>query len=623
MKSFSTPSYKRNYPREWLNGYIIPIYKKGDRTNPSNYRGITITSCLGKLFNMVLNERLSKFFEKHKIISPYQIGFKKKHRTSDHMFILNTLVNKYTGAGKKLFTCFVDMQKAFDTVNRRKLLQKLKQTGIGTLMYNLIHNMYLTSKARLSVKTGNTMTNSFNSEIGVYQGDVLSPLLFNLYVNGIVQCFNETCESPKLDSTPVNCLLYADDIVIISTSQEGLQNSMNKLNMYCKSWDLKVNTEKTKAMVFSKRKEKTYTNVTYEGKSIQTVDTYRYLGVQLNCNGKFDTTKSDLSKRGLKAIFKLKATFKNSQISFDTLMHLFDHTIKPIMVYASDVWGHSYTQDGEINFNNLLRYDDIEQTHLKYLRFALCVSKKAPNIGIYGETGRYPLAIDAMINSIKYWSRLNALDNEQLLKKAFNESKRDHQNSLCKNVEHLMLKTKINLDASTSYIANYIRKQLQDKFITFWKDKLYDDTNSKFGNKLRSYRTYKNTFKKEEYLKIKSSATRGAFSRLRLSAHKLHIETGRYVAKKDRKDPQDRLCNLCNDTLCEDEYHFVTICSYYRDHRNKLYEEICRKYDFFANYSSAEKFIWLMSNIDCNVLYPLLKYIGACFKLRNTGLCKN
>ena len=96
------------------------------------------------------------------------------------------------------------------------------------------------------------MTNTFKSEVGLYQGDVLSPLLFNLYINGLNERFDITCEPVEQDNNPLSCLMYADNVVLLSKSETGLQKAMDKLNGYCKTWDLKVNTDKTNVIVFNK-----------------------------------------------------------------------------------------------------------------------------------------------------------------------------------------------------------------------------------------------------------------------------------------------------------------------------------------------------------------------------------
>ena len=107
------------YPKCWKISFLKPIFKSKSPLDPNNYRGIAMMSCLGKLFNKILSNRLEKFFETNNIIKKEQIGFMKKSRTSDHMFILRTLIDKMKMKmiGKsKLFCCFVDFRKAFDTV---------------------------------------------------------------------------------------------------------------------------------------------------------------------------------------------------------------------------------------------------------------------------------------------------------------------------------------------------------------------------------------------------------------------------------------------------------------------------------------------------------------------------
>ncbi len=325
------------YPDKWLCGYIIPIHKKGELTDPCNYRGITIISCLGKLFNMIINERLLAFFKSKNIIGNSQIGFNKGSRTTDHIFVLHTLINKYMAKGEKIYACFVDLKKAFDSVNRLKLLLKLKATGIGTLTYTIIKDMYTRSKGNLCVKIGNELTNSFKSEVGLYQGDVLSPLLFNLYINDLTKYLDKSCDPVELNNSPLSCLMYADDIVLLSKSENGLQRAIDKLNNYCNTWDLKVNTVKTKVLVFNKGGKVCKTNIVYDNHKIESEQSYKYLGMLLTANGTLTKTRIDLSKRGQKAIFKLKTMFKQATVGFHTSMRLFDHIIKPILLYGSDI----------------------------------------------------------------------------------------------------------------------------------------------------------------------------------------------------------------------------------------------------------------------------------------------
>jgi hypothetical protein len=105
------------YPDTWSNGYISPIFKSDDPADPNNYRGITITSNLGKVFNNVLNTGLDSFLTEHNLIHvhPSQVGFTKHARTSDHCFIVKCLIDKYCSTKEgRLYACFIDFHKAFD-----------------------------------------------------------------------------------------------------------------------------------------------------------------------------------------------------------------------------------------------------------------------------------------------------------------------------------------------------------------------------------------------------------------------------------------------------------------------------------------------------------------------------
>ena len=130
------------YPTEWVQGLIFPIYKTGDPLNPSNYRGIAITSCLSKLFNSILNARLEKYILKNELIRNEQIGFKAGCRTPDHIFKLKTIIDKYLNKSKKVYACFIDLRKAFDSVIHSALFLKLLRAKIGGKFLALLKSLY-------------------------------------------------------------------------------------------------------------------------------------------------------------------------------------------------------------------------------------------------------------------------------------------------------------------------------------------------------------------------------------------------------------------------------------------------------------------------------------------------
>ena len=119
-------------PLEWCLGLIIPIYKnKGSANDPNNYRGITLLSCLGKFFTLCINIRLGKYLESRGVIGEEQAAFREGYGTMDHVFVFNEIVNFYIHNKKKLFACFIDYEKAFDTIDRTSLWGKLLENNIN------------------------------------------------------------------------------------------------------------------------------------------------------------------------------------------------------------------------------------------------------------------------------------------------------------------------------------------------------------------------------------------------------------------------------------------------------------------------------------------------------------
>ena len=126
----------------------------------------------------------------------------------------------------------------------------MQNIGIKGLFYNIVKIMYTDNFLRL--KIGNGMTDEFSSEIGVRHGDTLSPNLFKIFINDIVDAFDKDCDGATLGKYQLNCLMYAADVILISESERGLQNCLKKLEDYCDMWCLDININKTKTIIFNK-----------------------------------------------------------------------------------------------------------------------------------------------------------------------------------------------------------------------------------------------------------------------------------------------------------------------------------------------------------------------------------
>ena len=229
------------------------------------------------MFNRILNLRLDKFLSTNNIINNCQIGFTKEARTSDHMFVLKTIIDQCNAANERLFACFVDFQKAFDTVIHTGIKLKLLEIGVGTLFYNIIKNMYAASKS--CIKVNNEITDYFETKLGVKQGDNFSPNLFKIFINDLPKYLQETPDFVSLNGRPVHFLMYADDVILLSKTAAGLQSKIYILNHYCEDWCLNVNTSKTKMLVFNKAGRHYRLNFKINNVPLESVNEYKYLGI--------------------------------------------------------------------------------------------------------------------------------------------------------------------------------------------------------------------------------------------------------------------------------------------------------------------------------------------------------
>ena len=426
------------YPEKWAEGYIAPLHKANDILDPNNYRGLTITSSIGKLFNSILNSRLDKFLVEHKIIDGCQIGFTKKARTSDHMFVIKTIIDKYcNNPGGRLYACFVDFKKAFDTVIHTGIKLKLLDIGVGSSFYNIIKSMYEVSKS--CVKVNENLTNSFSTHLGVKQGDNLSPNLFKIFINNLTNYLKHSEDPVSINDQDLHCLMYADDIVLLSTSPNGLQKKLDILQNYCNDWCLSVNTNKTKVLIFNKagRLINKY-DFMLNGIKLECVNSYKYLGIHFCASGSFTVAQDELYKKALKAYFKLSKDFLSLHPSVKTSMHVFDHTIKPILLYSCEIWGafnpmSSKYRNGIFSFDHIYSKLPAEKLHTKFCKFILGAPKKSTNFAVLTELGRLPIYFNMIKAVTKYYYRLEKSDtNCPLLYNAFIESKKLYESDSVK-----------------------------------------------------------------------------------------------------------------------------------------------------------------------------------------------
>ena len=546
-----------SYP--WSSSIISPIHKSGDRYDPDNYRAIAVSSCIGKLFSSILLNRLVAFRHQHCPDPINQLGFCKDAQTNDHIFTLKTIIDKYRKKKRqKLFACFVDLKKAFDTVSRPFLLHKITNLGIEGKFFTLLKNMYDNSHAK--IKLEKLLSPSFKIEKGTEQGHPISPELFKMYILDLSSRLEIVGDFPCLLETIVNHLLWADDLVLLALNEISLQNILNILNDFCTDWELEINLKKTKILAFGSRK--CDTKFVIGDNQIEYADRYCYLGIVFDKNGTFTPALSELRKKSLKAFFGLKRYILRDALSFDALLKLFDSLIKPVLLYGCQIIApHTLltkilaNTPNTHNYFNTVGNNMYEKFQLKFLKWACGVHRKTSNLAIFGDTGRYPITINAIKLAIDYFDRCNNAPEHTLLYKSFAEQ-RILNLEWHANITDIINKYNLN---STRIRSTSISQNLYEEFRNLWKTGIDD------SEKLVFYKTIKSNFERELYLKIRNFEERSNICKLRASAHSLAIEQGRYTTPKTPRC--ERVCIFClfkkNNITVETEMHALTECPLY------------------------------------------------------------
>ena len=486
------------YPSKWTTNFLKPIYKKGGVTDPGNYRGLAIGSALPKLFSLILLKRLTNYMASKTFLSPNQIGFMKGSTTSDHIFLLQTIIEKFVKKNKnKLYAAFIDFRKAYDRVSRDKLLYRLKTLGInGTFLKN-IESMY--KQTFYSIKLKNGHLEAISSNLGLKQGCPLSPMLFNLYIDDVGCIFDQQCDAIPISDIYLNHFLYADDLVLLSQSRPGLQNCLNKLHQFTETKGLTISIDKSKTIIFNTTGKREKESFTLNETKLESVQSFCYLGFEVKASGTVTHALNTMHDKANKAMRPLLCAISKFNIPVKTSISLFHALIAPIILYGAENWStlsekklHSLTLDSAFDNNNKSKVNTI---HKKFLKYILGIHRSSPTLAVMGDTGEVPLLIKAYRLMINFWHRIRGLPDDTLVKKALLENTIMRSNWII-TIEKLLnlfgiqfLENNKSFKESTKSICNL-------KYIERWKNNLTNmDT-----PRLYFYKSEKNSFGFECYL---------------------------------------------------------------------------------------------------------------------------
>ena len=410
--------------------------------------------------------------------------------------------------------------------------------------------MYTTVK--LCIRYKSSFSQFFSSHIGLKQGDPSSPLLFMLFVNDIVNNINADLNGVfTTNELKLFLILFADDQVVFAKSPQTLQSMLNDIENYCETWRLKINTSKTKAMIFEKGRRTHYDFYIYNT-VIDVVDSFKYLGITLFKNGNWYRSQKTIAQHASFALYNLFTVFKDIQLPVSQKCKLFDSLVGSILNFGADVWG-------------MHEASDIEMIQNKLLRRILGVRKSTNLSALYGETGRVPLSVFRKIIMIKYWIKIISQNDSSLLKQAYFMLKDDadaNRNYNGKNwashIKSILQQHGFEYVWNSQFNIEIPFEAIRQRIFDMYHQKWYSDINN--SNRLQSYCLFKHDFKLGDYLTdITDNKYKIALARFRTSSHNLSIETGRY----DNTLRQERICRSCNMNQIEDEYNFLLACPHF------------------------------------------------------------
>ena len=328
---FKTSMDDRRLPQSWKMAQIVPIHKDGSREEVGNYRPVSLTSTILKVMERIICRQIANFLTDCGIISNSQHGFRSKRSCTTNLLSFLDEITRRLDRGEDVEVAYLDFRKAFDSVNHRLLIHKLRIYGINTILIDWITEFLRDRSFYVEVEGKRSSTGRAVS--GVPQGSVIGPLLFLIYINDLTQVLR----NPHF--------MFADDIKIVGESREGnTQHDLNEINQWCEKWELPLNKHKCKQLVNtelnnSPRKIGEGANRMDMVKTTVVKD----LGVLITADFKPHRRCLEAAKRANRALSQLQRTVISRKR--EILLPLYKAYVRPHLEYAIQAWHPSQVRD--------------------------------------------------------------------------------------------------------------------------------------------------------------------------------------------------------------------------------------------------------------------------------------
>ena len=315
-------------PLAFGHGIIVPIVKdkRGDLSSIDNYRPITLSPIISKVFESYLLVKYASYM----CSDDLQFGFKKGLGCRNALFALRHCIQFFNEHGSNVYVASLDASKAFDKVNHFKLFTTLIRCGLPISFIDLIANWY--GKLSVVVRWNGSDSSTLSVSSGVRQGGILSPIMFNVYVNCMITSLRDSNNGCHVRNFFIGCIMYADDMLLLSASVIQLQKMLDLCGTVGSDLGLSFNCTKSKCLAIGPVKIKTPSPMCINKANINWVNKIQYLGLTINAGKKFDIDFSDTRR---KFFMSVNSILSNGKHTADTVkLKLLESHCLPILLYA-------------------------------------------------------------------------------------------------------------------------------------------------------------------------------------------------------------------------------------------------------------------------------------------------
>ena len=322
-------------PDEWKNANVTPIFKKGSRKNPENYRPVSLTSHVCKTFERILTQEIVKHLDENGLINETQHGFRKNKSCLTNLLEFSEKVANILDGGNPVDIIYLDFSKAFDTVPHERLAIKLKAHGIGGEVLNWIR-AWLKDRRQRVVLNGE-MSNWADVVSGVPQGSVLGPILFSIFINDLDDGIKNIIKKIADDTKLMGLTRTLEQI-------DGVREDLKKLDDWTVLWQMKFNVDKCKVMYLGNHNRKAKYEI--QGKELGEIDEEKDLGVFFDNTFKAGINCFKAAKKGNKVLGMIRRTFECR--SKGVILNLYKSLVRPHLEYCVQAWRPHYKKDIDV-----------------------------------------------------------------------------------------------------------------------------------------------------------------------------------------------------------------------------------------------------------------------------------